>query len=35
MCVLKIELFMAEIRAAPRAIHSLEFNVLDGSTSNT
>jgi hypothetical protein len=32
---LNIELFMAEIKAAPLAIHSLEFSVLDGSTPNT
>jgi hypothetical protein len=31
---LKIELFIAEIKAAPLAMHSLEFSVLDGSTPN-
>jgi hypothetical protein len=31
---LNIELFIAEIKAAPLAIHSLEFSVLDGSTPN-
>ena len=33
--VLKIELFIAEISAAPRAMHSLELRVLEGSTPYT
>jgi hypothetical protein len=32
---LKIELFIAEISAAPRAMHSLELRVLEGSTPYT